>query len=258
MNCNEAIGWLVSQANSPMPEPLAHHLDRCESCRTLADAVREAQAEFAVPPPVDRIKSLLFRDLRPVKPLPSEGFLLALLLLILSAVLTIGSGLLGVHGWSSLAPYARLFIFSALLVGSCALAFAVVRQMAPGRGNILATVGSAVIAFGVLLTTISHVFHWRQEPRFVHTGLHCLTTGLIYAVVSGLLTWLVLRRGAALSSVASGTITGGLVGFVGIIGLEIVCPNPNLAHIVLWHLSVGALGVTGGWTFGVIARAVRP
>jgi hypothetical protein len=220
--------------------------------------VSEAQTEFAVPPPVDRIKSLLFRDLRPVTPLPSEGFLLALLLLILSAVLTIGSGLLGVHGWSSLAPDARLFIFGALLVGVWALAFAVVRQMAPGRGGSAAIVGSAAIAFGVLLVAISHEFQWRQEQRFVQTGLHCLTVGLIYAVLSGLLTWLVLRRGAVLSSVASGAIAGGLVGFVGIIGLEIVCPNPNMAHILLWHLSVGAFGVTGGWTFGVIARALRP
>src|SRR5262249_50210203 len=118
--------------------------------RTLAEAIREAPPEFASPPRVEHIKSLLLRDLRPVTPLASEWSLIARLLLMLSAVLVIGSGFLGIHGWSSLAPYARGFIFGALLVGLCSLAFAVVRQMAPGRGSIVALAGSAAIAFGVL------------------------------------------------------------------------------------------------------------
>src|SRR5262245_6187620 len=221
MTCNEVIGWLVSHANSRMPTPLAQHLERCASCRTLADAVREAPTEFASPPRVEQIKSLLLRDLRPVTPLASEGSLLTFLLLMFSALLVIGSACLGTHGWSALPPYARAFLFGSSLAGLSALAFAIVRQMVPGRGNAVALVGGAAIAFGVLLATISEGFHWRQEPRFVQTGLHCLTIGLIYAVLSALLTWLVLRRGAMLSNVAAGAIGGGLAGFIGIIGLEI-------------------------------------
>lgn len=257
MNCNEVVGWLVSHANSRMPSPLAQHLERCASCRTLADAVRGAPTEFASPPRVEQIKSLLLRDLRPVAPLASEGSLMAFLLLMFSTLLIIGSGCLGSHGWSSLPPYARVFVFGSSLVGLSALVFAIVRQMAPGRGNTVALVGGAAIAFGVLLATISEVFHWRQEPRFVQTGLYCLTIGLIYAVLSALLTWLVLRRGAMFSNVAAGAVGGGLAGFVGIIGLEILCPSQNLAHILFWHLSVGALGTMGGCTFGMIARAIH-
>src|SRR5262249_5755190 len=148
-------------------------------------------------------------------------------------------------------------IFSALLVGFCALAFAVVRQMTPGSGSVVTLVGSAAIAFGVLLATISHGFQWRQEPRFVQTGLHCLTIGLIYASLSALLTWLVLRCGAVASNVAAGATGGGLASFVGIIGLEILCPSPNLGHILFWHLSVAAIGMMGGWIFGAVARSPR-
>jgi hypothetical protein len=187
--------------------------------------------------------------------LASEWSFLAFLLMMFSALLIIGSEFLGTQGWSSLPPYARVFVFGSTLAGSSALAFAIVRQMAPGRGTTVALVGGAAIAFGVLLATTSEVFHWRQEPRFVQTGLHCLTIGMIYAVLSALLTWLVLRRGAMLSNVAAGAVGGGLAGFVGIIGLEILCPSPNLAHILLWHLSVGALSAMGGCTFGIIARA---
>src|SRR5262249_5893711 len=158
--------------------------------------------------------------------------LLTFLLLMFSALLIIGSGRLGTLGWSSLPAYARVFVFGSSLVGLSALAFAIVRQMAPGRGNTVALAGGAAIAVCVRVATLSEVFHWREEPRFVQTGLHCLSIGLIYAVLSALLTWLVLRRGAALSNVAAGAIGGGLAGFVGIIGLEILCPSPNLAHIL--------------------------
>jgi hypothetical protein len=103
--------------------------------------------------------------------------------------------------------------------------------------------------------TLDH-FHrnrWTNSPEYAH----CLTIGLIYAALSALLCWLVLRRGAMLSNVAAGAIGGGLAGFVGIVGLEILCPSPNLAHILLWHLSVAALGVMSGWTFRMVARSLR-
>src|SRR5215831_11041697 len=162
MNCNEAIGWLVSHANSPMPSPLAQHLERCASCRTLADAVREGPTEFASPPQVEQIKALLLRDLHSVTPLASEWSFLAFLLMMFSALLIIGSEFLGTHGWASLPPYARVFVFGSTLAGLSALAFAVVRQMAPGRGNTVALVGGAAITFEILLATISEGFHWRQ------------------------------------------------------------------------------------------------
>jgi hypothetical protein len=66
--------------------------------------------------------------------------------------------------------------------------------------------------------------------------------------------WLLLiRRGALLSPVAAGGITGGLAGIAMVAMAEIRCPNLNLHHILLWHLPVAIVtALCGGAAIGFL------
>jgi hypothetical protein len=62
----------------------------------------------------------------------------------------------------------------------------------------------------------------------------------------------VLRRAAALSPALMGATAGGLAGLLGLLVLEIHCPNHNLYHILVWHLSVTAVCVVLGFVFSSV------
>jgi hypothetical protein len=77
------------------------------------------------------------------------------------------------------------------------------------------------------------IFHRQQQSGFVPTGLMCLRTGLARAVPAAVLLWLLLRRGAILSPGQTGATAGGLAGLVGLMALEIRCPNLDSYHILV-------------------------
>src|SRR5208337_572621 len=99
-----------------------------------------------------------------------------------------------------------------------------------------------------LVAVFAALFHDYRTVDFVHQGIVCLAAGLILAIPAGLASWLVLRRGFAVNSVAAGLVAGALAGLAGVTMLELHCQNFEALHVMLWHTAVipvsGAVGAS--------------
>lgn len=186
-----------------------------------------------------RIEAAVMADLKPVRPLMPEWTYLAGLGSVFIAVCIVSCYLLaGQNGWEALNNVQRPLVFVPLLVIAALLVFSVVRQMTPAARYARVTSLAAAAVFALLLAIMPFLFHPEQEAAFVHNGLVCFRSGMLFAIPTGLLLWLLLSRGAGLSPSLTGAAAGGLAGLAGLTVLEIHCPNLNVYHIVASHISV--------------------
>lgn len=218
-----------------------------------------AETEDVLPPapPLADIKGRITSGLEPVRPLPSSRVFYLLLAILLPAVLGAGTLWFGVTGWAALALPAKVSIFGPLLAGACLLGLAVVRQMSPAGGGVAILAAGSAASFLLVIAAVAHTFGWHEEFRSLRLGAGCLGVGLLYTVLAGLAAWLMMRRGAMLSELAAGALGGALAGFVGVAGIEMRCPNPDLAHILTWHMPVALAGLLAGVLLGLLGRHLR-
>jgi len=203
---------------------------------------------------LDRIAGAVGRSLVPVRPLPPAWALASGQILISAAVALAGAARLGLYGIQRMTVWDRALIFSALTILVWLAATTSVAEMIPGSRRrvspgILLTAGSLLLlaVFGIL-------FRDYHTHRFVHQGIACLTAGLLHAIPVALASWLLLRRGFAVNSVAAGLVAGTLAGLAGVTMLELHCPNFEAFHVMLWHTAVvpiaGAAGALLAWLTG--------
>lgn len=199
--------------------------------------------------PADRLKQIetaVTADLTPVKPLAPAGVYLAGFAGIFLGIWVIGCVIAGQRGWRALSELQKLGVLAPL--GACValLVFSIVRQMTPAGKQARSTAAFSVASFALLLLTMAVVFRPAYESAFVHSGLVCFRTGMAFAIPAAMLFALLLRRGAGLSPALTGATAGGLAGLVGLAVLEIHCPNLNVYHIMVWHVSVTLACMIGG------------
>jgi hypothetical protein len=224
--------------------------------REIDDILRQAaQAPHAVDPALlDRVSRSIGSSLEPVRPLPSAWVLAGGLVLIGAAVAMAGAAALGFHGIQDLGAVGRAVIFPALGVLIVLAAMACVSQMVPGSRRLVAP--GLLLGAGslVLLAVFALVFHDYRTSHFVSQGVACLVAGLVLAIPTALGSWLLLRRGFAVNSVAAGLMAGTLAGLAGVTMLELHCANFEAFHVMLWHTAVVPISAAVG---ALLARAVR-
>src|SRR5581483_621054 len=112
------------------------------------------------------------------------------------------------------------------LLGAAAVALAILCawEMAPAarRLRARAVLLTSLVALEAVFVL---VLPDRTPGRFVYSGLVCLSAGLIVALPTGVLAWVVLRRGAVLDRASAAAAIGGIAGLAGLGALEIHCPN---------------------------------
>ena len=246
----EAINILMQSARS--------HLEECPSCQDLARVLELPAGEVKVSPAqIERLQRAIVSDLRPVHPLlPSWVFLLAFALIFVG-LSALGVSYLGAHGWFVLMPVQKISVFATLAGSAALLAFSLVRQMVPGQKSLLRPGLLPVATFVLLCLVITSMFQVRTDPHFLQTGGACLKAGVPYAIPAGFVFWLILRRGAILSPRLVGAIAGMLAGLVSTTVLEVYCPNPNLWHILVWHVGIALLGTIAGLLLAIAGQAIR-
>ena len=114
-----------------------------------------SKAPEALPPEdcVRRIQSLVLADLRPVRPLPSEGWLLVAIGVVWVAVVCAGFWFYGGYGWSALSRQRQVAIFFPLAVAASLMALAAVRQMSPGSVLVIL---KSIFPVGSIVPSIWH------------------------------------------------------------------------------------------------------
>lgn len=206
---------------------------------------------------IPQIESAIVADLKPVRPLASDATYLAAFAGIFLIVCIAGCYIVGQLGWRALNETQRFAIFLPLVAMAALLDLAVVRQMRPAAkyGRSAALISAILLASLALIMAI--LFQPVSETAFVRHGIGCYRTGITFAIPAALLFALLLLRGAALSPLLTGATAGGFAGLVGLVVLEVHCPNLNLYHIIVWHLSVTLTCIFLGFVFSGVTFGRR-
>jgi hypothetical protein len=220
---------------------------------------RAAGASPEVDPALlDRVSQSIGASLRPVRPLPPSWILVSALAAVSVAVAVGGAARLGLYGIQEMRPVDMGLIFPVLGILVWLAAAVCVSEMIPGSRRRIAP-GVLLAAACVALTAdFAVLFHDYSSEDFVAEGVVCLKAGLLHAVPAALLSWLVLRRGFAVDSVAAGFAIGTLSGLAGVSMLELHCPYFEAPHVMVWHTAVllvsGLTGVVLVWAGRLFRR----
>jgi hypothetical protein len=213
---------------------------------------KAAEAALRVEPELlKKIAGSMQSSLRPVRPLPPTWMLAAGLTLICAAVATAAAARAGFYGIEKLAPWERVLIFSTLGMMAWTWGVEFVSRLIPGSRQHLSAGTLLGIGTAVLLGAFALVFRDYRTDHFISAGLACLLSGLLLAIPAAALSWLLLRRGFAVNTVAAGFVGGALAGLCGVTMLELHCANSQALHVLVWHTGVmpvsAAVGALVGW-----------
>ena len=193
-------------------------------------------------------------SMRRVRPLPRTWVLAGELVLIFAAVALVGAARAGFYGFEKMDLLARALTFSTLGVLAWVAGTEFVNEMIPGSRHRISAGRLLGLASVLLVVVFALLFHDFHTEHFLSAGLVCLATGVLHAIPSGLLSWLVLRRGFAVNSVSAGAAAGTLAGLAGVGLLELHCPNFQAMHILVWHTAALVVSAAVG---ALVGRAQR-
>jgi Negative regulator of sigma F len=206
-----------------------------------------------------RITDSIDLPVRPVRPLPPTWALTGGLALICGAVALAAAAAAGFHGIEKLDIAARLLIFSTLGILVSVAGKEFVSQWIPGSRRGLSLGAFLTLVSVVLLGMFALMFRDYRTDHFIAAGIACLRTGLLLAIPTALLNWLLLRGGFAVNPVAAGLVGGALAGLCGVTMLELHCANFQALHVMVWHTAVVPVSAAAGALVGQALRSIgRP
>jgi hypothetical protein len=138
----------------------------------------------------------------------------------------------GFYGIEKLGLWERVLIFSTLGILVWVAGKECVSQLVPGSRQHLSWGAFLTIGTAALLGVFALVFGDYRTDHFISAGIACLLTGLLLAILAAFLSWLLLRRGFAVNSVAAGLVGGALAGLSGVTMLELHCANFQALHVL--------------------------
>jgi hypothetical protein len=198
-----------------------------------------------------RIADSINSSVRPVRALPPTWVLTGGLALTCVAVAVAAAAGTGFYGIENLSLWERVLIFSTLGILIWVAGKEFVSQLVPGSRQYFSVGASLSISAAVLLGVFALVFRDYHIDHFFSAGIACLLTGLLLAIPAAFLSWLLLRHGFAVNSVAAGLVGGALGGLCGVTMLELHCANFQALHVLVWHTAVvpvsAAAGALVGW-----------
>ncbi len=201
-----------------------------------------------------RIADSINSSLRPVRPLPPTWVLTGGLALICAVVAVSAAACTGFYGIGKLGLWERVLIFSTLGILVWVAGKEFVSQLIPGSRQHLSVGAFLTIGGAALLGVFALVFRDYHTDHFISAGVACLLTGLLLAIPAAFVSWLLLRRGFAVNSLAAGAAGGGLAGLSGVTMLELHCANFQALHVLVWHTAVVPVSAAAG---ALVAWALR-
>ena len=235
--------------------------------REIDDIIERAAgaAREVDPALLGRVSAAMTASLRPVRPLAAAP-LVAFQALSIAVVLAVAAAwMLGFYGIQEMDVAEIGSIFPALLIVSWLAALLSVAETRPGglrwmnppiMDPVMRNRGMLLLVVMVIWIALAAMFFRNYElGDFVPQGVVCLRAGLLIAMPTGAGSWLVLRRGFAVSPGGAGLAAGTLAGLAGLLMLEMHCPIFRAPHIMVWHTAVVPVSaVTGGLLAKIAAR----
>ncbi len=244
MTCREFENFL----GKPLPAEARAHLQTCEKCKALAQWFESA--ETTVP---ERMPTLP-ADLKPVRPLPSYGWIAAAILTVAGIAAAIGSQHLGLAGLDALDSTQKVAIFSGLCVAGAAASLLLARQMFPTLARRLPAAVCIAAGLAAMVAGPVALIPWEYDADgFTEYGFKCAQYGLLYSAASVALIWGLVRRGYFLQPGWSGALAGLASGTAALIVLEAYCPLVERSHVLAWHVGVVLVSVILSSTVAYLA-----
>jgi hypothetical protein len=228
--------------------------------REIDELLEDASLEEMDPSRLANITALMRKTMVPVNPRPASWVLSSSLVGVCGVISAIGASLLGFQGIRRLGMEKIGLIFSVLLLFMILAAAVSVAEIVPGSRRIADPRFLCAVSMLALLTVFGLLFHDFSTFRLVPQGMACLKVGSLVAIPAGAASWLILRRGFAVDTIAAGLAAGTLAGLAGVVALELHCPNFRALHVMIWHTAVLAAGASGGALLGwwnVLVRSRR-
>jgi hypothetical protein len=223
-------GEAAQGKNKMLPTQIDPQLDALLAGATTSPAPTQAS--------LDRIASTFQPTLKPVRPLANPWLLTAGLVAAAALVALAGAARAGFNGFHKMTTPERAAIFSILAACVLIAARKLVAERTPGSRSRISAASLSTITALALLAVFALIFQNYQTTHFISAGILCLVTGLLHAIPTALLAWLIVRRGFSVNANASGLIAGTLAGLAGVALLELHCPNFEALHILIWHTAV--------------------
>jgi hypothetical protein len=188
-----------------------------------------------------RLQSLLAASLTPVKPLPSQGWLV---LAFLFVFVVCAAGLMAIMDKAGfhLMTGAQMARMTTILTGGGVLfSLAVAWRMAPGTRHRFSLSFVLAVACPAVLGGIGLLFPWRASHAFVSEGWPCAVMELMIAVPAAAVFWLLARRGALFVSASLGASVAGLAVCLALTPLQFQCMFQQAPHLLVWHAGTAAI-----------------
>jgi hypothetical protein len=193
----------------------------------------------------------LVRDVVPVRPLASPAVRLARWAVVSALCVAAGVALARVrHDLGETLWTTSFLVQAVLLIGTAVLAaMAALIAGVPGASSTLATrllpLGAITLWAGWLVAAIvaqpGHSRLWWPTP-----SPDCAVDITLLGLVPGLLLWSLVRRAAPLRPAWAGFLATLTAAAAGALGTQLLCPNDDAAHLLVWHVGpVIALAVAG-------------
>lgn len=242
-----------------LPESALAHLRHCERCGRLYQWLLEDAGTSAVSPAaVASARARLKQTLRPVTPQAPPRVLAAQFLLVFLLFSAPMIGMMGTTGLQVMNAVQLLGVLTVLVCGAALLSFSLAWQMSPGSLHRVPPRTAVVVLIAGFLAAMGVLFPWREPQAFLEHGWSCLKGGAMMAMPSGVLFWLMARRGHTLASGVLGATLGAMAGLLGASVLQFECDRGDAAHLVAWHGGVVVfsmlLGVAVSWCVSGLFR----
>lgn len=199
---------------------------------------------------VARIREDFTRSASPVRPLPSNGRMMALCVGVFAVLAVLLAAPFGFSGFAKLSSASAAIEYSVVGLLAMVLAGAAIEGMIPGSRRTLPPAAGVLIAILLLSFTASLLFPDFALHDFVSRGIPCLRLGVFCAIPAAGLTWAMMRRGFVVDTVSVVVAGGALSGLLGVGVLALHCPILNAAHIIAWHVGVVAVTSVAGALLG--------
>jgi hypothetical protein len=206
------------------------------------------------PAKLESVAEEIRTTMRPVRPMARTGLITGGLMLFCAGVAMGGAVRAGLFGVARMSIWDRALIFPLLIILMLIAAREFASAMIPGSRR-YASAGT-LVAICALMMIAAFVLLFRDygTAHFISVGMPCLTAGLVHACIAGCLAAWLVRRGFAVRPASAGSIAGTMAGLTGLGMLELHCPNFQVAHVLIWHISVVLLSAAAG---SMVAQAWR-